>query len=368
MGSKTHRVPKLPIASQTFKNKPTAKSEPEEGVVLQQSSMVRSARSSYSRTCSDCVQMKTENALKGLSINPNNEISLNYKSSKGKGKVVDRRSWEDLLEENECLKQQLETTRDCWSTDKRVLESKVKDLEEKLKEALEKGNKSRGQEIGDSAHVSNVEIESNNYEKLYKAVKEELRCARPLIQVGAAVRHHYLERSQKKLASWYSMEAFYNTINIPVRDAAFAAENNPNPNADLALYQCGFLDPKNRADLKPFVELYKLDVNVAMQQRILESRSQEYLCILRAMLFTTTKSSLGPRLANFNLNSCIEEFLRLDQDITFLCPKMVEEGKPLYGDNEEPVEDPRVWDKIREIEAILSFLGLPEEDKHHRSH
>jgi hypothetical protein len=68
------------------------------------------------------------------------------------------------------------------------------------------------------------------------------------------------------------------------------------------------------------------------------------------------------------LKSCIEEFLRLDQDITFLCPKMVEEGNPLYGDNEEPVEDPRVWDKIREIEAILSFLGLPEKDKHHQSH
>ena len=128
--------------------------------------------------------MKTENAFKGLSINPNNETPLNYKSSKGKGKVVDRRSWEDLLEENEGLKQQLETTRDCWSTDKRVLESKVKNLEEKLKEVLEKGNKSLEQEIGDSVHVSNAEIESNSYEKLYKAAKEELRRARPLIQVG----------------------------------------------------------------------------------------------------------------------------------------------------------------------------------------
>jgi hypothetical protein len=44
MGSKTHRVPKLPITSQNFKKKPFAKSEPEEGVVLQQSPMVRSAR------------------------------------------------------------------------------------------------------------------------------------------------------------------------------------------------------------------------------------------------------------------------------------------------------------------------------------
>jgi hypothetical protein len=303
-----------------------------------------------------------------LSINPNNESLVNYKLSKGKGKAIDRRSWEDLLEENECLKQQLETIKDSWDTDKRVLESKVKNLEEKLKEVLEKGIKSLEQEIGDSVHVSNVEIESNNYEKLYKAAKEELRRARPLMEVGASVRHHYLERSQKKVATWYGMQAFYNTINVPHRDAAFLAANDPNPKADLALYQCGFLDPKNRADLKLFIELYKLDVNVAMQLRILESRSQEYLCNLRAILFTTTKSRLCNGLSYYHIKPYIDNFLRLDQDITRLCPKMVEEGKPLYGDNEEPVEDPRVWDKIHEIQAILSFLGLPEEDKHRQPH
>lgn len=303
-----------------------------------------------------------------MSINANNESPHNYESSKGKGKAVDRRSWEDLLQENEGLKQQLETTKNWWVTDKRVLESKVKNLEQKLKEVLEKGTKSLEQEIGDSVHVSNLEIESNNYEKLYKAAKEALRRASPLMEVGAAVRHHYLERSQKKVATWYGMQAFYNTINIPLRDAAFAAENDPNPKADLALYQCGFLDPKNRADLKLFVELYKLDVNVAMQLRILESRSQEYLCNLRAMLFTTTKSRLCAGWDYYNLKPYIDDFLRLDQDITLLCPKMVEDGKPLYGDNEEPVEDPRVWGKIHEIQAILSFLGLPDEDKHRRPH
>jgi hypothetical protein len=302
-----------------------------------------------------------------LSINPNNESLVNYKSSKGKGKAVDRRSCEDLLEENEGLKQQLETIKDCWVTDKRVLESKVKNLEGKLKNVLEKGTKSLEQDINDSFHASNVEIESN-YEKLYKAAKEELRRARPLMEVGAAVRHHYLERSQKKIATWYGMQAFYNTINIPLRDAAFAAENDPNPKADLALYQCGFLNPKNRADLKLFIELYKLDVNVAMQLRILESRSQEYLCNLRAILFTTTRSRLCNGLDYHYLKPYIDDFLRLDHDITLLCPKMVEEEKPLYSDNEEPVEDPRVWDKIHEIQAILSFLGLPEEDKHRRLH
>jgi hypothetical protein len=233
---------------------------------------------------------------------------------------------------------------------------------------LEKNIKSLEQEIDDKVHVSNVEIESNNYEKLYKATKEELRLARPLMEVGAAVRYHYLEKSQNKVATWYGMQAFYNKINIPVRDAAFAAGNDPNPKADLALYQCGFLDSKNIADLKKFVELYKLDVIVAMQQRILESRSQEYLCSLRAMLFTTTRSKLGNGLVYFILNRYIEDFLRLDQDITSLCPKIVEDGKPLYGDNEEPVEDPRVWNKIHEIEAILSVLLVSEEEKHLRPH
>ncbi len=301
-----------------------------------------------------------------MSINSTNDNPVNFKSSKGKGKVVDVRSWKDLLEENEGLKQQLDTVKNSWVTDKRELESKVKNLEEKLQEVLEKGIKSPEQEIGDSSHVSNVETESKNYEKLYKAAKEELRRARPLMEVGAAIRHHYLERSQKKIATWYGMQAFYNTINIPLRDAAFAAENDPNPKADLALYQCGFLDPENRAELKLFVELYKLDVNVAMQLRILESRSQENLCNLRAILFTTNMSKLCNGLGYYNLKPYIDNFLRLDQDITLLCPNMVEDGKQLYGDHEEPVENPRVWDKIHEIQAILSFLGLSEEDKYRR--
>jgi hypothetical protein len=231
---------------------------------------------------------------------------------------------------------------------------------------LEKGVRSLEQELDDSVRVSNVEIEAHNYEKLYKAAKEELRLSRPLLEVGAAVRHHYLEKSQKKLATWYGTQALF-TTNVPVRDACLAADNDPNAKADLALYQCGFLDPNNREQAKKFVELYKTDVNVAMQHFLLQSRSQVELCNLRGALFTTTKSRLGGDIAFFNPHPYIEAFLRLDQEITFLCPKMVEEGKPLYQDGGEPVEDPRVWEKLGKVKRVLGVLGVSEEHNNRHS-
>ncbi|KAE9378725.1 hypothetical protein N431DRAFT_553119, partial [Stipitochalara longipes BDJ] len=88
-----------------------------------------------------------------------------------------------------------------------------------------------------------------------KQLKEELRLSRPLAEVGAAVRHHYLMQARKDIGTWYP-RALSTAGEANAKLAFFSATCQPNAKADLALYQCGFLDANSLTDTNKFVEPY----------------------------------------------------------------------------------------------------------------
>jgi hypothetical protein len=178
-----------------------------------------------------------------------------------------------------------------------------------------------------------------------------------LVEIGAAVRQSFLDKAGRKLATWYSTQATYKP-NRNVKEAGEKAANEPNALADLALYRCGFLNADSITDMKRFTELYKVNARAAMDQRLFESKSQVELWNLRGELFSSTKGCLGTGIAFFDPIQYIDAFLKLDREITSLCPKMVEGGKLLIKDGEEPMENAEVWEKIAEARKILTVLGV----------
>lgn len=146
------------------------------------------------------------------------------------------------------------------------------------------------------------------------------------------------------------------TMDRNIKEVAEKAENEPNAVADLALYQCGFLDSNTIAESKRFTELYKVNAKYAMDQKLYESKSRVELWNLRGRLFSTTKSRLPTGLAFFDPNPYIDAFLKLDQEIVLLCPKISEGGK--LKDGEDSAENPAVWEKIEEARKTLTILGV----------
>jgi hypothetical protein len=307
---------------------------------------------------SNKLQAVAENAPKGLSVVSKYKDYLD--PAFRKTATSDSRSLEHVSAENAKLKEELKITKECWDIDKRVLGSKVEALEAKLKEGtLSDISDLQTRLEASELRASNQEIEAHKYEQLFKAAKEELQLCKPLVEVGAAVRQHFLNKAGRKLATWYSTQATYKA-DSKIRAAGEKASNEPNARADLALYQCGFLDANTITEAKKFTELYKVDARAAIDQYLFESKSQVELWNLRGELFKSTKSRLGGKVPFFDPIPYINAFLKLDQEITLLCPKSVEEGKLILKEGEEPAEDPQVWEKIEELRRILTVLGTKD--------
>lgn len=93
-----------------------------------------------------------------------------------------------MVVENDKLKAELETTKQCWTIDKSVWQRKVEDMENKFQnlEATLKDNslsdlQARLKES--ELRASNQEIETQKYEALYEGVVEELQFCKPCEQL-----------------------------------------------------------------------------------------------------------------------------------------------------------------------------------------